>query len=603
MCGIAAIHKLKDILTESDYAGFEKISQHMRNRGPDDQGKWVSEDRRTAFYHRRLSILDVSERGRQPMTSKNGKYTVCYNGEIYNFKEIKADLLNKGYSFESNTDTEVLLNLYDYKQEEMLNELRGMFAFCLWDDVNKTLLLARDPYGIKPLYYAENNERICVASQVKSLLQFPEISATKNEIAKVGFLMNGSIPEPYTYYKEIMQVPSGTYLKFDSAGFRKSVVYADIYQTLLGADEDLSEFSGNRAQQYTSEKLLETVRYHFTSDVPVGIFLSSGIDSSCLVALARECGINDISTITLGFEEFKGSDDDETVSAKEFSKIYATKHHEYFLSKKEFFDELPNAIQSMDQPSIDGLNTYFVSRIAKNCGLKVALSGIGADELFGGYPSFKRVAQLMMINAYCNKIPYSVESWKWAVQSISTRVRPLKYKWLDMLSAGENPVEAYCYLRGVFSEQAIRHLFPGLEVKRLSQVLKSRIKEYISKTDYRSLVALESGNYLKNQLLRDADWSGMANSVEIRTPFVDFHLLSQMSSCMSDAWINIGKKMLANSPVKALPQSILKRKKTGFQIPMQKWLEEYLPDELSESFNGYQIHWSQKWAVWVLNNF
>lgn len=577
----------------------------MYMRGPDAHGEWVSPDKQVIFGHQRLSILDL-QGGEQPMTSSSGRYTICYNGEIYNFKDLREYLIQKGYQFKTCSDTEVILNLYDFKKEKMFLMLRGMFAFTIWDQQQKKMILARDPYGIKPLYYSSNQEVVYVASQVKALRESSRISDKRSIVAKVGFLLTGSIPEPHTSYEDISQVPSGSYMVVDQNGLGDPVPYANLDETILGTAEGKKFETNQECQSFVREKLIESIRYHLVSDVPVGIFLSSGIDSACILALANEVGIKDITTITLGYDEFLGTPNDERPLAKKISEMYCTNHIEATLRKNDFMDELPKAMKAMDQPSIDGLNTYFVSKKAREHGLKVALSGVGADELFGGYPSFHRLPSISLLNNLLKIIPGSEFIGKTGIRCFSKNIKPLRSKWEKIFDRGSNSLNTYFLIRGLFCSDEIGSWIKSDELKYALEKLNYpaiSYKEKMNESIYKKIVVFESKYYLRNQLLKDSDWAGMANSVEIRTPFVDYHLLSELSTRMSNKWTWAGKRYVANAPQPSLPKFIVKRKKSGFEIPIQNWLQiEADQMQLSEP-QDFQIHWSQKWAIKILKEY
>jgi len=306
-----------------------------------------------------------------------------FNGEIYNFRELRADLESRGVRFTSHSDTEVLLQLYAERGPEMLNDLRGMFAFALWDDLKKQMFLARDPYGIKPLYYADDGATVRVASQVRALIASGRVSNQFDPAGAVSFFLRGTVVEPFTMYRAIRSLPAGSYCFVDANGAGEPLQYFSIAKTLRDA-------AGN-ADISVHDAVLESVKYHMVSDVPVGAFLSAGIDSTAIVALARESGASDLQTMTLRFSEYHGRVNDEAPLAEKVARQYGVRHTVRDLSRDEFLRELPRVFDAMDQPSVDGLNSYFISKAAADMGLKVALSGTGGDELFGGYTSFRRV--------------------------------------------------------------------------------------------------------------------------------------------------------------------------------------------------------------------
>jgi len=350
----------------------------MAARGPDGVGEWYSSDERIGLGHRRLTIIDLSERGAQPMASADGRLVVTFNGEIYNYRQLRASLERRGYAFRSQTDTEVLLHLYAEKGEAMVGELRGMFAFGLWDAEKGALLLARDPYGIKPLYYADDGWTLRFASQVKALVAGGRVSRAQEPAGWVGFCLFGSVPEPFTTYQEIRALPAGSTLWVDRIGPREAKRYFSIADTYREAEVARLPAEGEDLQVAARDALVDSVRHHLVADVPVGAFLSSGIDSGALVGLMRDVGQQDIQTVTLAFEEFRGTREDEAPLAEEVAARYGTRHTTRFVTEQEFRDDLPRILDAMDQPTIDGINTWFVSKAAHELGLKVAISASAA---------------------------------------------------------------------------------------------------------------------------------------------------------------------------------------------------------------------------------
>jgi len=344
----------------------------MTSRGPDGAGLWSPEDGRLALGHRRLSIIDLSDAAGQPMISDDSSAAVSYNGEIYNYRHLRRSLEARGHTFRTQSDTEVLLRLYAEKGEGMVAELRGMFAFCLWDTRRQGLLLARDPYGIKPLYYADDGAVLRVASQVKGLMASGRIAGTPDSAGWVGFLLFGSVPEPFTIHREIRALPAGSVLWADVGGVREPRTYFSVAQAYRQAEDVAVVVGADELHAGVREALLDSVRHHLVADVPVGAFLSAGVDSGSLVGLMRDAGQQVIQTITLSFEEFRNSRQDEAPLASEIASLYGTRHTSRVVTEKEFRSDLPRILAAMDQPSVDGINTWFVAKAAREAGIKVA---------------------------------------------------------------------------------------------------------------------------------------------------------------------------------------------------------------------------------------
>jgi asparagine synthase (glutamine-hydrolysing) len=607
MCGVAAIfayhYAALDVVPEE----LHLIRDAMAKRGPDGYGEWYSDDMRVGLGHRRLSIIDLSAKGTQPMSNVDGTLVISFNGEIYNYKELREELERKGYKFRSQTDTEVLLHLYAEKGESMFDDLRGMFAFVLWDVRKKAMLLARDPFGIKPLYYADDGWMVRVASQVKALLASNKISRMKDPAGIVGFYLMGSVPEPFTCYQEIRAVPAGSFVWVDNLGPSSPRQYFSIADTFAQLMNGSTDSSGD-AQEIIREAVKDSVRYHFVADVPVGIFLSSGIDSCSLVGLARDAGIKDIQTVTLAFREFEGQPYDESLIAEEVARTFHTDHYKYTVSQEEFSADLAKVLDAMDQPTIDGMNIYFVSKAVGAKGLKVALTGLGGDELFGGYPSFQRVpgyAKYMRLPSLLPGLGLLVRTM--ARPKIFQNLSP---KAAGMVEYGGTYQGSYFLQRGLFMPWELSSIV-GKEIARegLHRLsLISRIKSALRpdpKGTFARVASLEMSFYMRNQLLRDADWAGMAHSLEIRVPFVDIRLFKAMVPILRHWNSDSHKEFLAKSSMTPLGDNVIYRSKTGFIVPIDKWiqscksLDEWrgVPDLAR---NG--CHWSRRWAYTVYHH-
>ena len=396
MCGIAGILAYRNVAPAVDRSELVRMNERMAARGPDGSGLWMAADQRIGFAHRRLAIIDLSERGAQPMASADGTLTITFNGEIYNYRALRADLERKGYTFRTESDTEVLLQLYADRGPAMVEQLRGMFAFGLWDSRRRRLLLARDPLGIKPLYYADDGWTVRFASQAKALLAGGAISREPDPAGIVGFHLLGSVPEPFTVWREIRALPAGCTLLVDNVGPGEPVAYYSIAASLASrAASSTSDLAHARAQ--LASAVHDSVRHHLVADVPVAVFLSAGLDSGALLGTMSDLGARDVTAVTLAFEEFRGGLQDEAPLAAEVAARYGARHIVRTIDRREFEQDLPAILDAMDLPTIDGINTWFVAKVAREAGVKVALSGLGADECFGGYPSFVDVPRSVRI--------------------------------------------------------------------------------------------------------------------------------------------------------------------------------------------------------------
>lgn len=606
MCGIAGIYAYHYAANPADRGELRTIRDHMAARGPDGCGEWHSDNERISLGHRRLTIIDLSERGAQPMKSSDGKLIVTFNGEIYNYRQIRASLEAKGYSFKSESDTEVLLHLYADKGEEMVRDLRGMFAFGLWDVERNALLLARDPYGIKPLYYADDGWTLRFASQVKALVAGGKISRNQEPAGWVGYYLFGSVPEPFTTYQEIRALPAGSTLWVDRAGTREAKQYFSVAETYCDAEATGLPADDQDQQLAVREALLDSVRHHLVADVSVGAFLSSGIDSGALVGLMRDAGQQEIQTVTLAFEEFRGRAEDEAPIAAEIATQFGTRHTTRVVTEREFQDDLPKILNAMDQPTIDGLNTWFVSKAAHELGLKVAISGLGGDEIFGGYPSFRDLPLCVRALALPSRIPGLGDTARGLMTAFGQASHIGNPKAAGLLKYGGTFAGAYLLRRGLFMpwelESVVGAETARLGLRRLSplryidSVLKPRPRNAFGK-----VAVLESSLYMRNQLLRDTDWASMAHSLEVRVPLVDVALLRSVTAANTrHRWKS--KQVLANSPTVPLPSKVIERSKTGFTTPIRSWLQrdkQIQKWRKVPSLTGANCPWARRWAFQV----
>ena len=376
-----------------------RMTARMHARGPDAQGEWASEG--VILGHRRLAIVDLDARANQPMQSADGRYHIVFNGEIYNFRELRRDLEADGVGFRTTSDTEILLVLFARDAERMLPRLRGMFAFAIWDTQTRELFLARDPYGIKPLYYVQTREGLIFASQVKGLLASGIVSTEREPAGIAGFFLWGSVPEPWTLFRGIYALPAGHWLRAREGRSAAPVAWHDIRTHWQGEGRTAS---AQEVQERVRRAVGDSVRAHLVADVPVSVFLSGGIDSGAIAGMAAQLGA-ETEGITVGFAEFTGLRDDETSVARATAKHYGLRHHVRIVSRAEFEQDIPRILDAMDQPSIDGVNTWFASKAAAERGYKVVLSGVGGDELFCGYSSFRQVPRMATVGRMIGAIP------------------------------------------------------------------------------------------------------------------------------------------------------------------------------------------------------
>ncbi len=608
MCGLNTIFHYNES-RRVDLGELRRTRDRMADRGPDGFGEWLSADGRVGLGHRRLSIIDLSERGAQPLHSVDGRYTIVFNGEVYNYRALREELRASGWRFHSDTDTEVVIGMYARHGAGMLPHLRGMFAFALWDNETRTLFCARDPYGIKPLYYADDGRAIRIASQVKALLAGGAVPAEIDHVSLLDFLMLGSVPEPATIYTTIRALPAGSWMTVDGEGVKGPISYFSVAAVLADGwkDDKMERLKNgdNGGEKDIDEKvavaLRDSVAHHMIADVPVGAFLSAGIDSGTLVGLVRDAGITDLTTVTLAFEEFRGRHDDEAPLAAEVARHYATDHRERMLTQAEFSGDLAHILDVMDQPSIDGINTYYVSKAAKENGLKVALSGLGGDELFAGYNTFIDVPRW---EERFSKPWYRMLDSDYIQSLMSMYLQRGSPKRAGIFKYGGTYPGAWYLRRGLFMPWELKDLVgedivhSALDDERfLARIESAMTPDPV--TPYGRVAALEAGLYMKNQLLRDSDWAGMAHSIEIRVPLVDAFLLRDLAPLLHRHALERRKTLLAQSPAKPIPEKLFTRAKTGFQVPIRNWLEQ---DERIDVWKRHPllsregVNWERRWA-------
>lgn len=574
MCGIGGMlaHGGEPVSREA----LQRVSDAMRQRGPDGAGIWIAEDGRAGLAHRRLSIIDLSEAGAQPMAAFEDRVRIAFNGEIYNHRALRQELEAAGHRFHSHSDTEVLLQLYLQHGKEMLHRLRGMYAFAIHDARDGSLFLARDPFGIKPLYFADDGRAFRFASQVKALLQFDGIDRSPEPAGHVGFFLWGAIPEPYTLYQGVRALPAGTAMTVGPDGRRAQFGFCHIPDEIARAEAEGRERGPDAAwREALHEAVLDSVRHHLVADVPVGVFLSSGIDSTTLAAHAQEAGSQTLHTLTLGFDEFRGTAHDETPLAEAMASHLGARHETHWISRQEFAEERERLFAAMDQPTVDGVNNYFVSKAAAQSGLKVALSGLGGDEIFQGYPSFNDVPRLVRLGSPFRRLPTLGKAFRLVSEPVLRRFTSPKYA--GILEYGGSWGGAYLLRRGMFMPWELPRNMDAEMVKAGWAELQplARLERDTARIAAPGLKvsALEIGWYMRNQLLRDADWASMAHSLEIRVPFVDLELMRKVVA-LGAGGQRIGKADLARTPATPLPPAIFDRPKTGFSVPVRDWLAE-----------------------------
>lgn len=584
MCGFIGIFLSPDSAVE---AGILKRSlDQMRPRGPDDAGLWQAES--MLLGHRRLAILDLDRRSAQPMHSDCGRYVIVLNGEIYNFASLRAELQARGVAFRTTSDTEVLLALFAAEGEAMLPKLRGMFAFVVWDKVARRAFAARDPYGIKPLYVARTREGVLLASQVKALLATGLVDREPDLRGQAGFWLLGSVPEPHTWYRDIRALPAGHCAWIANGRMAEPRRWCDIGDAWRSAVE--CRLPDWEIREATRAALRESVARHLVADVPVAVFLSGGIDSGALAGMMAEIGARDLEGVTIAYEEFAGRHEDEAPVAAKLAAHYGIRHHVRRVTREEFQADLPRILAAMDQPSIDGVNTWYASKAVAERGYKVVVSGVGGDELFQGYESFRQLPRLVAHRQRLGRVPGATTLLAMAGRLQARRSG--NARWAHLAEWSRSVAGAWWLRRSLHAPEDLPALMDPEQARlALKDFDAARWVEAMSgplpDDPALALGQIESTTYLRNQLLRDSDWASMDHSVELRTPLVDVHLLRQLQPLMGAFARFPGKALLAGAPKRALPREATERRKTGFGIPVAAWTGATRADAAGAGSRGW----------------
>jgi asparagine synthase (glutamine-hydrolysing) len=636
MCGIAGgVFWGDQVSPARAEQAIQQMVAALAHRGPDGRG--VSQRPLVVLGHTRLAIIDVSDAGAQPMglresepaspTRTEDRPYVTYNGETYNFLELKSELERGGARFESRSDTEVLLRGYEAWGIDVVSRLRGMFAFGLWDPARRRLLLARDRFGIKPLYYFAGNGYLLFGSEVRALLATGLVPRRLDATAVWQYLGYQSIPAPRTLVEGVRMLEPGNWITVAADGAR---VQREYWNLLTGAGDRPCDVSPEIARRRVGDLLRESVTAHMVSDVPVGAFLSGGIDSSAVVALMREAG-HCPQTFSVGFAERAF---DESAHAALVARTFNADHTHIQLRESDLLDQLPEAIGAMDQPTGDGVNTYIVSKAVHSEGMKVALSGLGGDELFGGYPSFARLSRIGDLSRIWGRSPQRLRAAAAsAVRTLGGSSVPAA-KAAAVLESDGTLASMFPLTRQVLSIEQRRALFDD----RLSsaadtgdpydRLLAAAFDAAPGSGLFERVSFAEARTYMHDVLLRDTDQMSMAHALEVRVPLLD-HTLAEYVAALPDAVKQsngVPKRLLVESLGGLLPNEIVNRPKQGFTLPFDPWMrgalrpfcEERLGDRglagrglfrasevqrLWKSFlsGGKDVSWSRIWVMVVLD--
>ena len=634
MCGIAGIQLTADFFNNGNgpFKGEEsqlrKLTQQMvalvQHRGPDDQGMVIHRGEQSVMSlgHTRLSIIDLSPAGHQPMRSHGQRFWVTYNGEIYNFKTIRDELSGDGDTWNSDSDTEVLLSAYERWGADCLPRLRGMFAFGLWDNQAEQLILARDPFGIKPLYYYASPGLFVFASEVRALLAIGLIPRKLNLEGVASYLQSGSVASPLTVIEGVRSVRPGHYLTVkvgaDGLTIDETAYARDLFEPALNAQVS----SRREAVELLRTKLEQAVRLHLISDVPLAAFLSGGIDSSAIIALMSRVAEEQPKTFSVVFAE---KEFNESSYARLIAERFGTEHHEVFLSENDLLSMLPQALVAMDQPTMDGINSYVISRAVKQAGITVALSGLGGDELFAGYPSFQRMRRLQKLSIIPQPVRKAAARVGQAMMGGSVQHR----KAWDLLADGATAQNTYGISRQLFSGKEVAALLDHNGAHPQLEIVMSSSREADLVDPLNAVSRYELQGYMANTLLRDTDQMSMAHSLEVRVPFVDAEVTPFVLG-LPGKWKMDGarpKPLLLDALGDLLPEAIWRRPKMGFTLPFARWMRSTLEPQLNAALapenglaqvgiskvaseiwqtfkrNPQRERWSRSWALYVLHKW
>ena len=620
---------------ESAQSVVQCMMGQMQHRGPDDEGLFADES--VALGMRRLSIIDLGG-GHQPVFNEDGTAAVVFNGEIYNFHELRHTLESRGHAFRTASDTEVIVHSYEEWGEDCVDHLEGMFAFALAETSKSTrrgnprVLLARDRLGIKPLYYALADGALFFASEVRSLLASGQIEPRLSQPALRSYLLFGSVVEPMTLVEGVYSLPPGHRIVI-SAASRHPKIQPESYWDFADSARPASDHKWtdrSSAAAFLRSLLEETVESHLIADVPVGVFLSSGIDSTALVALAAQKKAA-VHTVTVVFREHEFN---EAELARRTAQRFRTSHQELALTGGDMLARLGEAVSALDQPSMDGINSYFVSWAARQAGLKVALSGLGGDELFGGYSTFRSTPEAQSVAALARRVPGGIRSvLATAAERVSKHLNG-KDAHRKMAALWRDPnflPHPYFYTRLLFTPAQVLGLLNcnGVVAPEPWQDWLAQIaRESEPLDDFTSVSCLESRSYMANTLLRDTDAMSMAHSLEVRVPFLDHPLVefvSRLPGRVKSA-DGVPKSLLVEAMGDLLPAEVVSQRKRTFTLPWEHWLRGPLREELTSEFNAIapslaacldaqavrhvwrsflegHISWSRVWSLFVLNKW
>ncbi len=575
MCGIVGIASRGGAL---DPAVLREATDSLAHRGPDDCGTVIlrSDDAtltEIGLGHRRLAILDLSPLGHQPMHDPQTGNWIVFNGEIYNFREIRRKLESKGFSFQSRSDTEVLLKAYAHWGRDCLHQLRGIFAFAIWDVRNSSLLLARDPLGVKPLYYSDRERHFLFASEIRALLRTGLVPGKLDRDGLMSYLSFGSVYEPMTAIAGVSALRAGHWLTWKGG--------CTVIERYWSAPAVTAGLNPNDAARQTAETLDESIHSQTVSDVPLGVFLSGGIDSSAITAvLGRRQPPATFSVV------FREKEFNEASASRAIAQHFRTDHHEVLCSADEGLNLSRQAVAAMDQPTIDGLNTYLICGVARNAGVKVVMSGLGGDELFGGYRTFRSVPRMERFLRFWNHIPARATVGNWLLGGAGQS--GVRCKVHALATENGHLIHPYFLARALFTPARVRTLLHNHCAQSALSSLRQTLHDTANMDPVNRVSYLETRCYMLNTLLRDSDVMSMAHGLELRVPLIDPQLAEKMFKIPGSMKMQRGtpKPLLVNAVRSELPHAIVHRKKQGFAFPFERWMRNEMHSDVEQSIAG-----------------
>lgn len=578
MCGINGI--LGNIAEQDRRGLVSRMNKAIAHRGPDADG--IFDEGEITLGHRRLSIIDLSPDGNQPFYSSDGNLVMVFNGEIYNYRELKEEL--RDFSFRTNGDSEVILACWMKWRERCVEHLTGMFALAIYEKSSGLVFMARDRMGVKPLYYALQGDALAFSSEVRAMLHCPFVSQKIDQEALVDYLRYQTVHAPRTIYEDVKMLLPGHFMLWNNG----KVIVQEYWNATKNVGQISSSATYEEVKLEVRKRLEQSVKYRLVADVPFGAFLSGGIDSSALVALMSSVSDSEIKTFNISFSDHEFS---ESKYARMVAEKFGTTHTEIMLQPDDFLHYIPQALDAMDHPSGDGPNTWVVSKVTKEAGVTMALSGIGGDELFAGYDVFQRMYHLRS-KKWMQIFPLPMRrTGAQVLQKIKPGVRSDKLRSFMELSVLDIE-HVYPINRQILTEEKIRNLLhvqklPQRSVERVLHDLLGKGSSGETMHTLSKISVAEMYTYLQNVLLRDTDQMSMAHALEVREPFLDHALIEYVLGVKNEfKYPHTPKKLLVDAMGDLLPSAIVNRPKMGFTFPWKHWMKNEL-----RTFCEERIHW------------